>query len=407
MPQQILTYLSSFFHNYHGLLFLGLAAVISLYVSRHIFLPLFKKIAEKTEGRFDDLLVQYKAVDRFAHIVPAVIIAATLPHLLGESSELYKILSSANNIYFILVIYLVFDSLISAITAYLLLDPKKKGLPLKGLQQAIKLVGFIICLILALSQLTGKSPIILLSGLGALTAVLMLVFKDSILGFVAGIQIATLDLIRTGDWIEIPKQQIDGTVVEVSLTSVRIRNWDNTISVLPAYELVSTSFKNWRSMRETGRRCIQRSILIDVSTIRFLKEEQIKDLLKIQILKPYLEEKLKEVSAYNQDKLTLEETNILANGRHLTNIGTFRAYTEAYLRSLPNIDTKMTNFARQLQSGEQGLPIEIYAFTDKTEWVAYETFRSDIFDHLIAVLPIFGLKLFQNPTGDLSGIGKT
>ncbi len=389
---------------YRGLIILGIAALLSLFISQKIFSPLFKHFAKHTKGQWDDMLVKYKTVDRLAHIIPATVIAMGLPYVLSLHPELLKILSRANNIYFIITAYFVLDSLLSAIGAIIQLDTRKKSLPIRGLLQAIKLLGFIICTILVLSQISEKSPLFLLSGLGALTAVFMLVFKDTILGFVAGIQIATLDLIRTGDWIEAPKQNADGDVIDVSLTSVRIRNWDNTITSIPPYELLSSSFKNWRAMSESGGRRIKRSLFIDVQSIGFLSASEIPGLLKIKLLRPYLEEKLREVENYNKATLASEDFEVLANGRHLTNLGTFRAYCLAYLKDKSEINGDMTLMVRQLQSGPEGQPIEIYTFTKDTNWVSYENIQSDIFDHLIAILPLFGLRLFQSPTGnDLHG----
>lgn len=397
--KEILPFVIAAVHPYRGLLIVAIAAIFSLFISRKIFLPIFKHFAKRTKGQWDDMLVEYKAVDRFAHVVPAAIIAMGLPYAFPRTSELYNLLYRANNIYFILVAYLVFDAVLSSIAAVIQLDQRKRGLPIQGLFQAFKLVGFIICAILVISQVTEKSPLFLLSGLGALTAVLMLVFKDTILGFVAGIQIATLDLIRTGDWIEVPKHNADGEVVDVSLTSVRIRNWDNSITSIPAYELVSSSLKNWRGMSESGGRRIQRALFIDIQTIRFLSTEQIQELQAIKLLRPYLENKLHEIEYYNQKELTPEDYDVLANGHHLTNLIVFRAYCEAYLKSLPSINQNMTILVRQLQTGPEGQPIEIYAFSKETETVPYEILQSDIFDHLIAVIPLFGLHLYQRPCG--------
>jgi len=393
-----------FIHPYRALIILCVAAFFSLFIARKIFVPVFKKIAAHTKGQWDDMIVRYKGVERFAHIVPAAIIAMGLPYALKPTSELFNILSRANNVYFILVAYLVFDSLVSATVANIQLDEEKRQLPIRGLSQALKLVVFILSAILMLSQISQKSPVFLLSGLGALTAVLMLVFKDTILGFVAGIQIIALRLIHVGDWIEFPKGGADGTVVDVSLTSVRIRNWDNSVTSIPTYELVSSPFKNWRAMSESGGRRIQRSLSIDVQTVGFLTALQIRELLKIRLLRPYLEQRLREIEEYNAKVLAPEDFEVLANGRHLTNLGTFRAYCVAYLESRADISKSMTLLVRQLQTGPEGQPIQIYAFTTNTDWIPYENIQSDIFDHLIAVLPLFGLRLFQAPAGnDLHG----
>ena len=374
-----------FIHPYRALIILCVAAFFSLFIARKIFVPLFKKLAEHTKGQWDDMIVRYKGVERFAHIVPAAIIAMGLPYALKPASELFNVLSRANNVYFILVAYLVFDSLVSATVANIQLDEEKKQLPIRGLAQALKLIVAILCIILVLSQISQKSPVFLLSGLGALTAVLMLVFKDSILGFVAGIQIIALRLIHVGDWIELTKSGADGTVVDVSLTSVRIRNWDNTITSVPAYELVSSPFKNWRGMKESKGRRIKQSFFIDVQTIHFLSEKSAAE------LQTRLQQNLISCDALSDrlEKAAKEKT------ARLTNLEAFRIYCCEYLRSLPDIQKDMHLFARILQSTPQGLPVEIYAFTDKTSLVEYENFQSGVLDHLIATLPLFGLHLFQ------------
>lgn len=237
-----------------------------------------------------------------------------------------------------------------------------------------------------------------MSTLGAAATILMLIFRDSILGVVSGVQINMSDLLRKGDWIEIERHHADGTVIDITLTSVKIRNWDKTISVIPAYDLITNSFKNWRGMVESGGRRIKRSLIIDQQSIRFLTEDEIAHLSKIEILKPYMNEKKTElaeefIAKYGENAAPSELD--MVNSRHLTNIGTFRAYCSAYLRSLNEISQGMTLMTRQLAPTPEGLPLEIYAFTNKTEWVAYEGIQADVFDHLIAVLPEFGLNLFQ------------
>lgn len=269
-----------------------------------------------------------------------------------------------------------------------------------GIFQAVKLALFCVGAILVTSQVSGKSPILILSALGAAATVLMLIFRDSILGVVSGVQINMSDLLRKGDWIEIERHHTDGTVIDITLTSVKVRNWDKTISVIPAYDLITNSFKNWRGMQEAGGRRIKRSLFIDVHSVRFLKESEIEKLMDIEILRPYLEEKLQELKnekcAENDaycDISTLDAKKL--NKRHLTNIGTFRAYCSAYLRTRKTIAQNMTLMTRQLAPTPTGLPLEIYAFANDIRWEAYEGIQSDIFDHLIAAMPEFGLKMYQ------------
>ncbi len=367
------------FEEYRNFAILCLIAAASLYLTRYILLPVFKKIAKKTKGKFDDLLVKHRAVERFAHIVPAILFYIGLPKTLSGSPELFGILSTLNNIYFIVVGFLVYDSILRALTDIVLINSKKKGTPIQGVRQAALLVGFLLCTILIVSQLLGKSPVILLSGLGALSAVFMLIFKDSILGFAAGIQIAVLDLVRTGDWVEIPKEGINGTVEMVSLSHIRILNWDNTTSIFPSYTLVSTPYKNWRRMDDTNRRRIQRSILIDGRTVGPISPERLETLRQNPKAKRILGERLENPSEREME----------------SNIRLFREYASGYIRSLENSDSNMTIFARELPSSGTGIPLEIYLFSKITKWADYETFASDIVDHLMSMLPFFGLRLYQ------------
>lgn len=402
------SWFDSYWVSYQGVVYLFTLTFLGFFTGKWVLLPLFKRFAVKTKTQWDDLVIRYKTSDYMVHLIPAMVLAAGLPYIHAANERLVDILVRLNNVYFVIIAYLILTSFFSVIEAKIQMNPKKHNAPIHGVFQAFKLIGFLICSILVLSQVTNKSPLFLLSGLGALTAVLMLVFRDSILGFVSGIQISTLDLVRTGDWIEMPKYGADGDVVDISLTSVKIQNWDKTISVIPTYELTSSSFKNWRGMSESGGRRIKRSIEIDVNTVAFLDAEQIQALLKIKILRPYLEKKMMEIKDFNQTEFADEDFNALANGRRLTNLGTFRAYCLAYLRNHPHIHQNMTLLVRHLQPNSEGQPVEIYAFTNTIKWDAYEGIQSDIFDHLIAVLPEFNLRMFQHPSGaDLRSIRRS
>jgi len=243
----------------------------------------------------------------------------------------------------------------------------------------------------------NKTPIFLLSGVGALAAVMMLIFRDSILGFVAGIQLAANKMVAVGDWIEMPKYGADGDVLEVALTTVKVQNWDKTITTIPTYALISESFKNWRGMAESGGRRIKRSVSLDMSSIKFCDEEMLDRYRKIQYISEYIETKKIELEKFNQ--ATEVDHASLANGRRMTNIGTFRAYVQAYLRNHPEINKDMTFLIRQLPPSENGLPIEIYVFSKDKVWANYEAIQADIFDHILAVVPEFDLRVYQNPTG--------
>lgn len=371
--------MNDIFGKYQGFLILVSIAILSLIVSRHLLLPFFKKIAQKSKNKFDDLLVARKTVERAAHIVPAIVLYTGLPRVLSENSFLFQTLFTLNNLYFIVVGFLVYDSFLHAFADHILLNTRKQGIPIQSVRQAALLVGFLVCAILVISQITGKSPVILLSGLGALAAVFMLIFRDSILGFTAGVQIATFDLVRTGDWIEIPKENISGTVHSVSLTSIRILNWDNTISVLPAYDLVSTPFKNWRLMQESERRRIKRSIRIDAKTLAPLTERQILALKENPLYAPVIEKFLAE----------------LPKGELPLNLTVFRLCVSAFLRTVPEIDANRTLIVRELESNGYGIPLEIYLFTTYAAWMAYEDFSSTLVDRIMTRLPEFGLGLYQ------------
>jgi miniconductance mechanosensitive channel len=272
-----------------------------------------------------------------------------------------------------------------------------KSKPIKGYLQVFKIVLFIIGGIFVVSMLIGRSPVYLLGGLGAFSAVLLLIFRDPILGLVGGIQMSVNDMVRPGDWIVMEKSGADGMVTDISLTTVKVQNWDKTITTIPTYSLVSESFVNWRGMEESGGRRIKRSINIDMNSVKFASPEQLEKLKKIHLVTQYLNDKEKELALYNETNKIDDE--VLVNGRRQTNLGVFRAYISAYLKSNPNISQEMTFLVRQLQPGASGIPIEIYVFSKVQAWALYEGIQSDIFDHLLATVPEFGLQVFQNPSG--------
>lgn len=368
------------------------ASILALLFVRLTAVRLFERIARDTRNKWDDKIIESGVLRWISHIVPLVLLQWLGRPALGHPAWLESCLQA----YFLIVLLAVLTSLLNAVLR-ILESSRFKTLPLNGFIQAIKLALYFVCGIFLLSILLDRSPLILLSGLTALSAVMMLIFKDSILGFVAGIQIAVNQMVRIGDWIEMPSQGADGDVIDVSLTTVKVQNWDKTISTIPTYALISESFKNWRGMSESGGRRIKRAIHIDMQTIRFADESMLDDWRKIRLLRPYLNERLEEIAEENTK--SGEDMGVLGNGRRLTNIGTFRAYCVAYLRANPHISKTLTFLIRQLQPSEHGLPLEIYVFTNDTRWVAYEDIQSDIFDHLLAILPQFGLSVFQTPSG--------
>jgi miniconductance mechanosensitive channel len=377
-------------HVMRLLLFIAAALVIHQIVSR-ICVPLLGRIG----GQFKSHVDFSRLFRRLFLFLPAAIVSSGLYVILDGHPEMASAVSKVINLYCVAVGLAVYEAALSLALDIYNLQERAKRVSLTGIFQALKLVGVLLAVVAAIALLAGKSPIYFLSGLGAFTAILLLIFKDAILGLVAGIQLSAMDLVRKGDWIDIPKHGADGNVEEISLTTVMVRNWDKTVTAVPAYELVSSSFKNWRGMIDTGGRRIKRSIRINLDSVHFLSEHEYKHLCRIKLLKPYLEEKLAELESANAENLLDADRLMPVNGRRLTNIGTFRAYCDAYLRQHAGIKQDLMILVRQLQATELGLPIEIYAFTNDVRWPFYEKIQSDIFDHVLSILPEFGLRTYQ------------
>lgn len=371
---------------------LGISYLSYLFSCR-IILQLLKRFFKQTETHLDDVLIERGVLSRLAFAVPLLVIYLFSDLFPDVSSVIQQCLSAL----FVIVFILVVNAAIDAVNDVYSRSKFAHQLNIKSYLQISKLILNILAGIVVIALLIDKSPLYLLSSIGALTAVLLLIFKDTILSFVASIQIHSNDLFKIGDWLEVPQFGADGDVIDIALHTVKIQNWDKTISVIPAHKLIDSSFKNWRGMSESGGRRIKRAIHVDQTSIKFCDEEMINNFKSIELLAPYLDSKLAEINAANADKHTNMET--LVNGRRLTNIGSFRAYMEAYLRNHPLIHDKHTFLIRQLSPGENGIPIEIYVFTNVTDWIKYEAIQGDIFDHLLAVLAEFGLQVFQNPTG--------
>lgn len=379
-----------------------LASMANL-VARNLLLRLVKKIVSKTKGQWDDALLQHKFFDRLAQVAPALVIYLLIPDTLGKYVLAAEITEKAAVLYMLFVAALAVDSLLNAAQqVYRTLDISK-SMPITGFLQVFKIIAYALTLILAISVLLGKSPGGILAGLGAMSAVTMLVFKDAILGFVAGLQISANRMVAAGDWIEVPSYGIDGDVMAVGLTTVKIRNFDNTVSMLPTHALITGTFKNWRGMSESGGRRIKRSISLDLNSVKFCDEAMLARFGKISLLKEYLAQKKTDIAKHNSDLKC--DPSTLVNGRHLTNLGTFRAYIEAYLQNHAEISKDLTFLVRQMAPGETGVPIQIYVFSTDKRWVQYEAIQADIFDHLLSVAPEFDLRVFQSPSGaDLQAI---
>jgi miniconductance mechanosensitive channel len=383
---------------------LVLVSLTANFIAKKLIVRVVHKIVLRTDTTKDDIFVTRKVFTKLSHMAPALVIyllAETLfgPHGAGTFTNFCQ---SAALLYMLVVGILVVDSVLSAcLDVYETFDVAR-DIPLKGLFQVAKIVTYFLGSVLAVSIVMAKSPAVLLGGLGALTAIIMLIFKDSILGFVAGIQLTTNRMLKRGDWIEMPSHGADGDVIDIALTTVKVQNWDKTITTIPTYALISGSFKNWRGMDEAGGRRIKRALSIDMTSLRFCDEEMLARFRKIAFINEYIERKLEEITAHNDAQQV--DTSTLVNGRRLTNLGTFRAYVEAYLENHPLIHPDMTLMVRQLTPTERGVPIEIYCFSTDKVWKNYEGIQADIFDHLLAILGEFDLRVFQYPCEETRGL---
>ncbi|MEL5351587.1 mechanosensitive ion channel [Serratia nevei] len=410
MQQQITRWLEQFGLEFGGvmslLMVLGLIVLISVaihLVLHRVVLAALQRRGQQSQRVWQQAITQYKLFQRVALLLQGVIISIQATLWLQSGSQTQAVIVTAAQVWILAFTLLSLFSLLDTLLALLRQSPISNQLPLRGIFQGLKLVAAILIGIMIVSLLMGKSPLLLLSGLGAMTAVLMLVFKDPILGLVAGIQLSANDMLKIGDWLEMPKYGADGAVTDIGLTTVKVRNWDNTVTTIPTYALISDSFKNWRSMSESGGRRIKRSLNIDTGSVHFLSEEEQRRLQRNPLLHSYLNVKTQELSQHNQE-IAVDLASPL-NGRRLTNLGTLRAYLEVYLRAHPRIHQNMTLMVRQLAPTPEGLPLEIYAFTNTTVWAEYESIQADIFDHILAVIDEFGLRVHQTPTGnDLRGM---
>ena len=369
-------------------------ALISWFATKRLLLRTVKYFVEKTKNKWDDVLYEKKVFSRLANIAPAVVIYWFSPVFPNLESGLKRAASA----YMVLVIMFVFKSLSNAFLEIYESSEMAKDKPLKGIVQTAVLIIYVIGFIVIIAVLMGKSPALILSGLGAMTAVLMLVFRDTILGFVAGVQISSSNSIRKGDWIVMKKFDADGEVIDIALHSIKIQNWDKTIVSIPSHKFLEESFTNWRGMQESGGRRICRNLNIDLTSVHYLSQKEIEKLKKIHLLSDYIDRRLEEITKWNTENKA--DTSVPVNGRKLTNIGTFRHYIKNYLAQNKKIRKDMTLLVRQLQPNEHGIPLQIYVFTDTTVWADYEDIQSDIFDHLIASSEYFGLTLYQNPSGN-------
>ncbi len=376
--------------------FLGVLifALLTFLIVKSIIVKIIWKIAKKTKTKWDDAIMERNVLQKFAYIFPFLII-----HYFSYLFDNFQILIQKISLIFIVwFVLLTTNSFLNAINDIFKTHKISKKHPLKGYLQIISIILFLFGSIIIIGILTDKSPLILLSGLGAMTAIILLIFKDTILSLIASLQISFNDLIQNGDWLEVPEFNADGEVIDIALHSVKIQNWDKTISTIPTHKLIDGSFKNWSGMQKSGGRRIKRAIHIDISSIKFCDKNMLRKFSEMQLITDYIKTKKEEISKFNKENNF--DNKLASNGRKLTNIGTLRAYISAYLKNHPKIKNEMTFLIRQLSSGPTGLPIEIYVFANDTVWANYEAIQSDIFDHILAIVPEFDLRVFQNPTGN-------
>jgi miniconductance mechanosensitive channel len=380
-----------------GLLALLLAAWIMNSVVKRLILRGLQSALKHTAYGKDPALTKHGFIERLANIMPALVITSGISLVPYLSETVVTVVHNVASAFIVMTLALAVSAALNIVNTIYSRRADAGIKPIKGYIQVAKLLIFIITTVLIVATLIDRSPIVLLSGIGAMAAVLMLVFQDTLLSLVASIQLSSSDMIRVGDWIEMPQLNADGDVIDIALHTVKVQNWDKTITTIPTRKLVTDPFKNWRGMQESGGRRIKRSIYLDQNSIRFMNQEERNKLRRFNILKDYLDTKEKEITEWNSQ--LSEGDNDLVNTRRITNIGTFRAYIDKYLRSHKGINQNMTLIVRQLSPTPEGLPLEIYCFTATTAWVGYESTQSDIFDHLLAILPEFGLQVFQNPSG--------
>lgn len=383
--------------DYVWLIGVALLAWIAYYFVKKVLYNFLKRLVKRSSNQIDDILLEQKLFRRVSYYAPALVIYKIAPWVISGYVGMAFFITRVMEAYMLMVTILVIESFFNSIHHVYSTTEMSKSRPIKGFIQVAKIFVYAIGFIILLSWLLGQKPLALLGGLGALSAVLMLVFKDSILGFVAGIQLSANQMVQIGDWISMPKYDVDGSVIDISLTTVKIQNWDNTISMVPTYNLISDSVKNYRGMQESGARRIARSINLNMNSVKFCTPEMLERFERIHYIEDYVRRKEDELNSYNSTNNI--DSSIVVNGRRQTNIGVFRVYVSEYIKNHPRIRKDLTILVRQMPLSELGLPIQIYCFTDTTVWIEYEQIQSDIFDHLLAILPYFDLQVFQNASG--------
>lgn len=384
--------------KYINLIFLVSVVVVLVFVVQYVTRIILHTILSRSARLSKADILENLSKRRFPHflamIVPFSLAKGSIPIIFDQFPKTMRFMDKLADIYLIFYVIWLIMSVVNAFSDTLRTKPSLKDKPLDSYVQVVKIIFYIIGFIILFSILTGQNPTVIITGLGAASAILMLIFKDTILGFVASLQVSTNDMVRIGDWITMPKYGADGDVVQITLTTVKIRNFDKTITTIPPYSLVSDSFQNWRGMVDTGGRRLKRSVFIKQSTIRFIREEEIAGLEKIQYISDYIQKKAVEINEYNSRAGA--DKSLLINGRNLTNMGLYRHYINNYLRNHPDVHKELLLIVRQLQPTSKGLPLELYFFTATTNWVRYEEIVSDVFDHITAAAGYFDLELYED-----------
>ncbi len=373
------------------------ATIIAAWLSKKVFLRIIKAVIVRSKNKYDDVLLEQRVFDQLAYIFPAIAVQYVAPYVFTYFPEVTIVVDKLATLFIIVVLMIAVQRFFKALGSVAESLKKFQGKPVKSFVQLFTIVAYIIGFIFILSFVIGRNPISILGAFGALTAVLLLVFKDTILGLVASIQVSANDMIRIGDWVSMDKYGADGDVLEINLATIKVRNWDKTITTVPTYAIISDSFKNWRGMQSVNARRIMRSIMIDINTVTFVDDDLLKRLHEIHYISEYLEKRESEIRAYN----AAHDFNVKmpVNGRRMTNIGVFRQYVLSYLQRHPKVHQGETIMVRQLEPTEHGLPLQVYCFSNDIAWVNYEQIQSDIFDHLLAAIPHFDLRVFQDPSG--------
>ncbi|WP_038871181.1 mechanosensitive ion channel family protein [Vibrio jasicida] len=373
------------------------AAAISYLIVHHLIVRSANNVLQKTNKPLADSFTKYDVLEKLSLLIPIMVLDVFIPLAVGHYGWLANIFDRILSISILVIFIWMIFALLDALNDIATFKGITRKMPIKSFVQLIKLFTFFVGVVVSMSILANESPVIFLSGLGVATGFVMLVFKDTILGFVAGIQLSANRMISLNDWIQMDSYGANGTVEEISLTTVKVRNFDNTVSMLPAYALVQNAFINWQGMSDSGGRRIKRAVNIDVTSIRFLSEQEIEKLKNIRILRQYIYEKSREINDYNDE---MSEEPALGNLRQMTNLGMFRAYVNAYLKANKDIHQYMLIMVRQLEPTPEGIPIQVYAFTNNTDWAYYEGVQADLFDHIYSIMPLFDLRPYQMLTSN-------